>query len=833
MTRLVTRGEILRLRNVHFSDGALLRFRAPKQLLRESPIAPLDEKGSIENPFEVVAGEGGIGGSADIPPPRRPSSLGNSLVLDWKVVLDYEDFINIGTSPESPTQPLYHALIVDAFTNANVNPRRSALWRCDDDNAYANVTYYDVDPPTIESKKWMIPGFRPLFLCPYLRPGEDDLATGLASFKLVHVISHVQDDWARDGSGVNDWKAFFGVDFTEMAELIGEAAETGFRPICIRACGVPILKLLPFGLGVTAYIEVKYSAIFVKDSIPSDEWKVLLWHDATEFHDDFMDLWDAGYRPICLDGFQAGDATRFSAILLQDKSSSSFGVGTGWSYKALMSKEEFIQENEQQKKKGRLLTAFSSWPTVPGPALPEDYEISYRAAWRGYPQRRMFVSPDLFAASGPVSAALGDIVPTVMQDRAISAGSLSVAKNGSLIFSAAYTNGPEGTRLIDRAARFRIASVSKSITSLCYFKLINDAVVRRRKDGTEEVLSLSTPAYLMRGMPDMAPELAPNALTATCGMLLMQQSPWLGAEDFELFGLGSVDISVLDFTIASALGRSVPIDNRHVYEYLSDAAYWTEPDDPRESIGFLSSSFLPFAWNYCNMNFNSLEWIIEEATQDYEHFFRIAIANRCGALRFEPAATERIYAERDEPVYSVELEYLNDAPLILHSEEDLRTEVGLNRRGTGLHSHAYGPTAPYGAVYCLERNLGSGGWIATTDDLVRLASGLAKWSPTDPTSPGMLAEDGDEILSRATVDAMWLSPPAGIQGTKESPFPNLADYVHGWALTGTTYMAVGSMPGASAVILRFANGITCAFAYNRDRGVEATVAALTAAAALL
>jgi len=102
--------------------------------------------------------------------------------------------------------------------------------------------------------------------------------------------------------------------------------------------------------------------------------------------------------------------------------------------------------------------------------------------------------PRQFHATGPVAnAAIDGIVQKAMQDSPVKHASLAIVNGTRLVYARGYTNAEPDWPLAQPTTRFRMASVSKTVTALAVYQLIQSGALKLG-DRLQDILQLKTPA---------------------------------------------------------------------------------------------------------------------------------------------------------------------------------------------------------------------------------------------------------------------------------------------------------------------------------------------------
>lgn len=362
-----------------------------------------------------------------------------------------------------------------------------------------------------------------------------------------------------------------------------------------------------------------------------------------------------GLRVINTCSYGAPGAERFAGIL------HSAGSITHES-RLGMTRTEFDQTHHQFVQQGYVIQSIDAHGT--------GASRLYDASW----DRR--AGPDVFTRTGPTDASLTSFDATIeahMRARGITRGALAVMRDGRLVHSRGYTLAPAGTPATKPNAMFRIASLSKPVTSVGIMKLV--------QEGSLRLSDRIVPLLGLTGIRDSRWNLitVDHLLTHTAGF------------DRAISG----DPMFRDAAIAATLGLSLPISSDDVVRYMAQ----TRPLD-----------FSPGArYAYSNFGYCLLGRVVEAVTgRDYEDWMidEVLTPLGCGSMR------------------------IGDSPL----GQQIANEVNYVDPSGNTASSVMGPTTPatvptpYGAFNI--RNMDAhGGWVASAADLARFVSQIDRTRP--------------------------------------------------------------------------------------------------------
>jgi len=335
----------------------------------------------------------------------------------------------------------------------------------------------------------------------------------------------------------------------------------------------------------------------------------------------------------------------------------------------------------------------------------------------------------------------------------------AITKNGKLIYMRAFgTANQAGTEPTQPYHMFRIASVSKPITSIAIMKLIENGQ-----------LSLSDKPFGPGGILNADPYFANANVTdtrvynITIQHLLEHTAGW--NRDLPM---PPGPVSPYPWSYPHSDPIAFPL---HVTQTLGEANPVTE----RAMIKFLIQKGLDFtpgtAQNYSNVGYLVLGEVIEKKT----------------GLTYENYVKQNIFAPLG----------IHDIRLGKNLLEDKQEREGeYHNPFTTLSAYGTGQFVPwqYGG-WSIEAMDAHGGWIATSRDLVRLLTAVDGF----PTRP--------DILSPSTIQTM-ITPSVTNPG-----------YAKGWIVNSVgTWRHGGSLDGASSEIVRTSGQYTWAVILNKRTG---------------
>lgn len=398
-------------------------------------------------------------------------------------------------------------------------------------------------------------------------------------------------------------------------------------------------------------------------------------------------------------------------------------------------------------------------------------------------KRKIFtgiIAVTVFAFALPIFAQTGipvgsmsqcDIqMQTFMNNYQIPGATLAITKNGKLVYMRGFgTANQAGTEATQPYHMFRIASISKPITSVAIMKLVENGQ-----------LSLNDKPFGPGGILNADPYFANANVTdtriynITIQNLLEHSAGWNRALPMSPnplppypWGYGGSDPIDFPLHVTQTLGEANPVSERALIKFLI-----------QKGLDFTPGT----AFAYSNVGFLILGEVIEKKTgMSYENYVKQNIFAPLGI--YDIRLGKNLLADKQER----EGEYIN-------------SWTTLSAYGTGqLVPWQYGGSS-------VEAMDAHGGWIATPRDLVRLFSAFDGF----PSRP--------DILSPATLQIMT------------TPSANLSSYAKGIQVNSTGFWwHAGALFGSYSWMVRNNSQVTWAVIMNKRSDAasfEGTVANL-------
>ncbi|MEM6264114.1 MAG: serine hydrolase [Bacteroidota bacterium] len=308
----------------------------------------------------------------------------------------------------------------------------------------------------------------------------------------------------------------------------------------------------------------------------------------------------------------------------------------------------------------------------------------------------------------------------------ISGASLAIAKDGKLIYARGFGHSDlQKKKEVEPYHQFRIASISKTITSVAIMILVEEGKLKLSDKVFGPTGILDQPVYQSLGDPRM------NNITVQ--HLLEHSGGW--------DRLVNGDVAFFYGPAANRYGTGYPVPDSFMFAYgLSQQLDF----DPGTGYG------------YSNLGMNLLGEVIEKITgMEYEAYVRQKIMNPVGAYAVQLGENRREEKSR------AEVEYF--------------PPVG-DPQFPSVTGDSFLVSAPYGAIDL--KSIGpAGGWIASPKELLRYLNAVDGF----PTRPDILADTTIANMTRPSANASFYA-----KGWIVNSFDN---WWHDGALPGTsTYM---------------------------------------------
>ena len=326
-----------------------------------------------------------------------------------------------------------------------------------------------------------------------------------------------------------------------------------------------------------------------------------------------------------------------------------------------------------------------------------------------------------------------------MRQHAIPGGAVAVMRDGRLIYARGFGYADVENRMpVQPDALFRIASVSKTITSAAVMKLV--------EEGRLTLDDLVAPL-----IADLAPA-AGAAVDPRWGQITIRQLlNHTGGWDREK--PGGFDPMDRPGVAAEAVGAPAPASTETLIRYMKGMPLDFDPGQ---------------RWAYSNFGYAILGVVIKRLSgMPYEDYVRSRVLLPVGAGRTRSGRSRM--------------------------SEALAGEVRYYSPGVGVNEPLVPSVFPgeglvplnYGGFY-MEGNFASGGWVSSTVDLLRFVGGV----DGRPDRPDIL---GAALVAQMTGSGAPVCPGGGCYygaGWFVAPTHGDANWWHGGTLPGTTAMLV-------------------------------------------
>jgi N-acyl-D-amino-acid deacylase len=365
------------------------------------------------------------------------------------------------------------------------------------------------------------------------------------------------------------------------------------------------------------------------------------------------------------------------------------------------------------------------------------------------------VSPPEIPISGaavPGMTSYDQIIPALMRKYGIPGGAVAVMRGGKLIYARGFGYADvENKTPVQPDALFRLASVSKPITSVAIMKLVEE---------NKLTLDDRVAPLIEHLAPAPGATVDPRWEQITIRQLLDHTGGWDRNRPN-----GGFDPMFRPAIAAAAVGAPAPASAETIIRYMKGMPLDFDP----------GTRFV-----YSNFGYAILGRVIEQLSgMPYEEYVRVRVLQPVGANRTRLGKTRMGDALADEVKYYFPGMNVN-APLVPSVFP-----------GEGM------VPVNYGGFY-VEAMDSHGGWVSSTVDLLRFMAGVdGRATPPDILSAGVVAE---MTGSGATLSCGG-GPCYYASGWLIRPTQGDATWEHGGSLPGTTSILVRSYNNFSWVAL--------------------------------
>jgi len=341
------------------------------------------------------------------------------------------------------------------------------------------------------------------------------------------------------------------------------------------------------------------------------------------------------------------------------------------------------------------------------------------------------------------------IVPDLMRKYAIPGGAVAVMRDGKLIYARGFGYADvENKTVVQPDALFRIASVSKPITSAAIMKLVEEGKLAL-DDRVAPLIAYLTPA------PGATVD--PRWEQITIRHLLNHTGGW--DREKPNGGFDPVDRPVI---AAAAVNAPAPASSETLIRYMKGMPLDFNPGEK---------------WAYSNFGYIVLGRVIERLSgMPYAAYVRARVLEPVGANRTQQGKSHLSDALADEVKYYWPGAGVNAPP------------VPSVFPGEGLVPFNYGG-------FHLEAGDASGAWVSSTVDLLRFLAGVdGRANRPDILSAGLVAEMTGTGPAQCPNGACYSAAGWWVRPTQGD-----ATWWHGGTLPGTTSMLVRTYNNFSLV----------------------------------
>lgn len=352
-----------------------------------------------------------------------------------------------------------------------------------------------------------------------------------------------------------------------------------------------------------------------------------------------------------------------------------------------------------------------------------------------------------YAGSGirqPGMESYDRIIPRLMAKWEIPGGAVAVVKDGKLLFARGYGYADvEAHEPVQADALFRIASVSKPITSAAILKLVDEGELSLDDHPFTILSDLAAPSGSTED---------PRLADITIRHLLEHAGGW----DRNASG----DPMFMSSTIADALGTEAPAETEDIIRYMRGQPLDFDPGS---------------RYVYSNFGYAVLGRVIEKITgQPYDEYVKSTVLEPMGISRMA------IGASLESGRLEGEVKYYEKAG-----------------NTTSVFPGGGSVPWPYGGFY-LEAMDSHGGWVSSTVDLLRF---LVHIDPRTAPTPFLSTASSHAMLARPPAPLWQGSASWYGMGWLVRPSGGDANWWHDGSLPGTTTLLVRAYNGLDWVAL--------------------------------
>ena len=354
-------------------------------------------------------------------------------------------------------------------------------------------------------------------------------------------------------------------------------------------------------------------------------------------------------------------------------------------------------------------------------------------------------------AAMPGMAPFENSVRDLMQKYAIPGGAIAVVRDGKLIYARGFGYADvENKKSVQPDALFRIASVSKPITSAAIMTLVEEGKLK---------LDDRVAPFIAHLAPAPGATVDPRWEQITIRHLLNHTGGW--DRDKPNGGFDPIDRPLI---AAAAVNAPAPASSETLIRYMKGMPLDFNPGEKHA---------------YSNFGYIILGRVIERVSgMPYAEFVRTRVLQRVGATRTQQGKSRMSGALPDEVRYYVAGSSLN-SPMVPSVFP-----------GEGIVPLNYGG-------YHLEAGDASGAWVSSTIDLLRFLTAVdGRANPPDILGPQIVAQMTDSGPAACSNGSCYYAA-----GWVVRPVESGATWWHGGDLPGTKSLLVRSYYNVSWVAL--------------------------------
>jgi CubicO group peptidase (beta-lactamase class C family) len=299
---------------------------------------------------------------------------------------------------------------------------------------------------------------------------------------------------------------------TDLQTQLNQLGSAGYRPYWISGCGAGASK--------------RFSALWINDGLVEH---TCVDSTRTGFDDDVQNYRTGGYRLMSATGYNTAAFPQLSGVVVQAEQ-------PPWESFYDQTLADLNATTTDYSSLGYRPTFVTAYETTSG--------TRYTSAWEKIPQPKVWT---VTGPSAPLLVNYDSAMQQFMQARHIPNGALAVTKNGRLVLARGYTNAPVDWPITQPDSRFRLASLSKTLTAVGVMKLIETGVI-----GIDQPINT---------IMDTSAWVDPRINQVTFRHLLQHRGGWNVSVSGEAM--------YSDFAVSATTGQPLPTTPQMIIDYVA------------------------------------------------------------------------------------------------------------------------------------------------------------------------------------------------------------------------------------------------------------------------